>query len=154
MNNHENTAVKIAYKFYSDVLDEWTVETLWADVINAKNGLYKLGNIPFYAPVACGDIVLAKYNEDEERLVYEKTVEHSGNSTIQVVIMDKTVVTNEIRNMFSELGFESEKFNEGYFVMEIPADKDYSIAKQKLQDLENLGTIGYAEPCLSENHQY
>jgi hypothetical protein len=152
--DEDNQDVKILFKFFSDVLDEWTVETMWAEIVDLEKGLYKLSNIPFYASVACDDIVFAEYDEDEERLTYRKTVEYSGNSTIQIVIMDKTIDANSIRKIFADLGCESEKYNDGYFVMEIPAKLNYKPIREKLIELEEKNMIGYAEPCLSENHSY
>lgn len=146
--------VKILFRFFSDVLEEWTVETMWAETVDAEKGLYKLANIPFYASVSCDDIVYAEYDEDEERLTYRKTIEQSGNSTIQVVVMDKTIVTNDLRETFNSLGCESEKFSEEYFVIEVPKHLDYKPIRKKLVELEEQEKIGYAEPNLAENHYY
>ncbi len=150
----EDENVKILFRFFSDVLEEWTVETIWAETIDAENGLYRLANIPFYASVSCDDIVYAEYDEDEERLTYRKTVEHSGNSTIQVVVVGENIVTNDLREIFNSLGCESEKFNEGYFVVEVPAKLDYKPVREKLMEMEVEEKIYYAEPNLSENHKY
>jgi len=87
-------------------------------------------------------------------LTYRKTIEHSGNSTIQVVVMDKNIVTNDLRNVFNSLGCESEKFSEGYFVIEVPKNLDYKPIREKLMELEAQEKIGYAEPNLAENHYY
>ena len=87
-------------------------------------------------------------------LTYRKTVEHSGNSTVQVVIMDTSAEINSIRDEFKELGCISEKLNDRYFTMEIPAEKDYVPVKQRLTELEDKGIISYAEPVLSDRHQY
>lgn len=149
-----NQDVKILFKFFSNVLDEWTVETMWATTINAGKGLYKLDNIPFYACVSCDDIVFAQYDQDEEMLTYRKTIEHSGNSTIQVVVVNNKIPTNELREIFNNFGCESEKFNEGYFVIEIPAKVNYTPIRQKLIELEEENIISYAEPNLSNNHFY
>ena len=146
--------VKILFRFFSDVLEEWTVETLWAETVNAEKGLYKLTNIPFYASVSCDDIVFAEYDAEEEMLTYRKTIEHSGNSTIQVIVMDKNIVTNDLREIFNSLGCESEKFNEGYFVIEVPKSIEYKPIREKLMELEEQEKIGYAEPNLAENHCY
>jgi hypothetical protein len=154
MRQANDTSVKILFRFFSTILDEWTVETMWADIVDSEKGLYKLDSIPFYASVASDDIVFAEYDETEQMLTYRKTVEYSGNSTIQVVLMDTTSDINNIRNTFFNMGCVSEKLNDRYFVMEIPFDKDYSLIKQKLIELEDKGIIGYAEPCLSEKHQY
>jgi len=103
----EKQDVKILFKFFSNVLDEWTVETMWATTINAEKGLYKLDNIPFYASVSCDDIVFAEYDQDEERLTYRKTIEHSGNSTIQVVVVNEEIPANDLREICNNLGCES-----------------------------------------------
>ncbi len=146
--------VKILCRFYSNVLDEWTVETMWAEIVDADKGLYKIDNIPFYASIASADIVFAEYDDTEKMLTYRETIEYSGNSLVQVVIMDKSIATNDIRDIFNSLDCKSEKFKEGYFVIEILADKQYEPIKQKLSELQDKGIIDYAEPVLSEQHQY
>ena len=150
----ENENVKILFRFFSNILDEWTVENMWAEIVDAEKGLYKLANIPFYASVSCDDIVYAEYDEDEERLTYRKTVEHSGNSTIQVIVTGENVAANDLRELFNSLGCESEKFNVGYFVMEVPANLNYKPIREKLEELENQEKISYAEPNLAKNHWY
>ena len=67
--------------------------------------------------------------------------------------MDKSVATNDIRDIFNLLDCKSEKFKEGYFVIEILADKDYKPIKEKLTELQDKGIIDYAEPVISDNHQ-
>jgi hypothetical protein len=154
MTETDDNYVKILFRFHSNVLDEETVETMWATIVDKDNGLYKLDSIPFYAPlVASDDIIFAEFDEQEQMLTYRKTVEYSGNSTIQVVLMDKTRDINNIRDLFKELGCVSEGVTDGYFSMEIPSSVDYKIIKEKLDSLENQEIIGYAEPCLSDKHQ-
>src|SRR5690606_37695798 len=150
----DNSNVKILFQFLSDIFDEEMVETMWATTIDKTRGLYKLDNIPFYTPlVASDDIIFAEFDEQQQMLTYRKTVEFSGNSTIQVVLMDKSKGINSIRKIFEELGCVSEKVNDGYFSMEIPALVDYKFIKQKLDDLEQSEIIGYAEPCLADQHR-
>jgi len=147
--------VKILFRFYSDVLEEYTVETMWGDIIDIDKGLYKIDNIPFYAPlIASDDIVFAEYDEDEQMLTYRKTVEPSGNSTVWVIIMNDNTNKEDIRAMFKDMGCESEGINDKYFAMEIPEKVDYKLIKQKLQELEQKGIIEYSEPCLSYIHDY
>ena len=132
--------VKILFRYHSPVLDEWTVENMWAEIVDAEKGLYKLDSIPFYGPlVASDDIIFAEYDDDEERLTYRRTVENSGNSVIAVVIMDKTTDINSVRDIFNGLGCLSERINDAYFSMEIRADKNYLPIKQKLEELESRG---------------
>ena len=152
MTETNDNSVKILFRYYSSVLDKWTVETMWADVVDADKGLYKLDSIPFYGPlVASDDIIFAEYDEDEETLTYRETIENSGNSIVTVVIMDKTCDVNTIRDIFKDMDCLSERVNDAYFSMEILADKNYKPIKQKLTELEDEGIIGYAEPCLSDN---
>jgi hypothetical protein len=154
MEPNQNNSVKILFRYHSSVLDEWTAETLWAEIINIEKGLYKLDNIPFYGPlVASDDIIFAEYDDDEEMLTYRETVQNSGNSIVNVVIMDKSSDVNNIRSTFKELGCLSERINDTYFSMEVPADSDYQPIKQKLMELEDKGVVGYAEPCLSDIHR-
>ena len=146
--------VKILFEFHSDVLGAWTVETVWAEIISEDEGLYKIDNIPFYAPTSADNIVYAEYDESQERLTYRDTVEYSGNSTIQVVMLMENVPTNEIRDIFNALNCESEKFNEGYFVMNVPATESYLPIREKLLELHSEGIIDFAEPCLANGHWY
>ncbi len=153
-NMQDENNVKILFQFHSDIFDEEMVETMWATIIDKDKGLYKLDNIPFYAPlVASDDIVFAEFDEQQQMLTYRKTVEYSGNSIIQVVLMDKSKDINSIRKKFEELGCVSEKANDGYFSMEIPALVDYTFIKHILDDLEQKEIIGYAEPCLADQHR-
>jgi hypothetical protein len=155
MTNDETTdGVKILFRFHSSIFDEEIVETMWAIAIDKEKGLYKMDSIPFYAPlVASEDIVFAEFDEKEQMLTFRFTVEHSGNSTIQVIILDKSMDVHEIRSQFESLGCISEHMNEGYFSMEVPSIIDYGPIKQKLDDLESKGVLSYAEPCLSQGHR-
>ena len=154
MAETQDNYAKILFRYYSSVLDEWTVETMWAEIIDAEKGLYKLDNIPFYGPlVAPDDIIFAEHDNNEETLTYRRTVECSGNSVIAVAIMDKTYEINSIRDIFKDLGCLSERVNDAYFSMEVLAEKDYQPIKQKLKELQEKGIIRYAEPCLADNHR-
>lgn len=146
--------VKILFNFHSNIFDEQMVETVWADKVDQEKGFYKIDNIPFYIPlVASEDIVFAEFDETEQMLTYRKTIEYSGRTVVQVVIMDKTTKTNIIRDIFYKLGCESEKANEGYFSMEIPVNLNYKPIKKELDRMENAEIIGYAEPTISDKHR-
>jgi len=145
---------KILFRFYSDVLEQWTVETLWANVVDEEKGWYRLDNIPFYAKsVACDDIVFAEYDADEQFLTFREVVTASGNSTIQIILMDPSMETNTIRDQFNALGCSSEKFRDGYFVLDVPAHLSYGPIIKLLDDLFEKDTIDYAEACLSDKHR-
>ena len=149
----EEKLVKILTKYFSNVLDEIVVETLWAEVIDEEKGWYKVDNIPFYgAEFSCGDVVLAEYDEADMCHVYRSLVEHSGNSTVQVVIFGDGFDIESLREEFNELGFSSEKAGSSYFVLEIPFEKNYNIIYTKLLALQDKGLLEFAEPVLSEKH--
>ncbi|MCV9930005.1 DUF4265 domain-containing protein [Flavobacterium sp. LS1R49] len=154
MTQEQDNYVKILFRFFSNVLNEPAVETLWATIVDAEKGLYKLDNIPFYAPVSFEDVVFAEFDEKEQKLTYRETIEHSGNSTIQVIVLDKNILANDLREIFNTLGCESEKFNDDYFVVQIPATVKYEPIREKLIELEDNKIISYAEPDLSDNHWY
>ncbi|WP_423736891.1 DUF4265 domain-containing protein [Chitinophaga caseinilytica] len=151
----ENDHVKILFHVNCDNPEDLVVETLWAIIIEKETGLYQIDNIPFYIPlISCGDIVFAEYDEAEERLVYRQTVKESGNSTIQIELLHDNDRELEIREIFREMGCESEGTAGGYFVLEVPFDMDYTAIKQKLEALRNDQIIDYAESCLSNLHKY
>lgn len=145
---------KILFRFYSDVLEKWTVETLWAVAVDIEKGWYRLVNAPCYVKsIACDDIVFAEYDEDEQFLTFREVVMPSGNSTIQVVVMDPSLDTNAIREMFDSFGRSSEKFQERYFAIDLPARLSYRPVKTLLDELFTNDSIDYAEACLSEKHR-
>ncbi|MES2274434.1 MAG: DUF4265 domain-containing protein [Bacteroidota bacterium] len=127
---------------------------MWATIIDKEKGLYKIDNIPFYASIATDDIVFAEYDEQEQRLTYRETVTDSGNSIIQIVIMDKKIAVDTVREIFNKLGCESEQLNDSYFSMEVPASISYAPIKNELNKLQSEDVIDYAEPCLGVGHQY
>jgi len=153
MNEAKN--VKVLFKVYSDILEEITVETMWTKVIDEVQGLYELNNIPFYLPIiASGDIIFAEFDEDEKMLTYRETREYSGNSTIHVILMDDTAELKSIGKSFEELGCNWEGMDNKYFAIDVPVSVNYVLVKARLEELKQQDVIGYAESCLSEEHQY
>lgn len=145
---------KILFKYHSNVLDETTVETMWAEIIDKDNGIYKLDNIPFYGPqIATDDEFYAEFDESEQMLTYRKTTKFSGNSIVLVIIMQKGFDKEIIRKRFKELNCVSEGLNDSYFSMEILKDVNYSQIQKILAEYENDGILEYAEPCLSKKHK-
>ncbi len=152
--SESGNSCKILFRFYTDVLEKWTVEKLWATEIDITKGWYRIDNIPFYIKsVACDDVVFAEYDEDEQFLTFRELIIPSGNSTIQVVIMDPSLETNAIRQLLDSLGCSSEKCREGYFVLDIPAIISYDPVKALLNELFSKNSIDYAEAYLSDRHR-
>jgi hypothetical protein len=144
---------KILVRYYSNVLEQETVETLWTEVIDRERGLYKIDNIPFYGPeFSCDDIIYAEFDEYEERLTFRKVVEPSGNSTIQIIVMDENMDVQKLRDEFRFIGCESEGTKSKYFVLDIPFEKNYKEICEKLSELTESGKIEFAEPVISGKH--
>ena len=151
----EEKKVRILFRFHSEILEEDMEETIWADIANENLGHYKLDSIPFYVPyVATDDVVYAEYDDSEEMLVYQETVEASGNSTIWVVMTREDADIDEIRESFQDLDCLSDAISNHFFTMEVKAETNYLIIKNKLNELKAEGLIDYTEGCLSVNHQY
>lgn len=150
----QETHKKILFKYYSDLLEDTVVETMWAEIIDLEKGLFKLDNIPFFGPlIATDDIFFAEYDEDEKRLVYRKTIESFGNSIIQVIILEKEFDKEIIRENLKAINCLSEGLNETLFAVEVLRDVDYSLVRSILSEYESKEVIEYAEPCLSDKHR-
>jgi hypothetical protein len=148
------THTKILFRYYSDLLEDIVVETMWAEIIDLEKGYFKLDNIPFFGPlIATDDIFFAEYDEDEECLVYRKTIESFGNSILQVVILEKGFDKEIIREKLKAVNCLSEGLNETLFAVEVVKDVDYSVVKSILNEYAELSVIDFAEPCLSEKHR-
>ena len=144
---------KILVRYFSNVLDEIVVETLWTEIIDAEKGLYRIDNIPLYGPeFSSDDIVFAVYDNDEERITFRNIVEYSGNSTIQIIVLDEQINVEELRNEFKDLGCETEGNGSKYFVMEVLFHQSYNPIFNKLNELESLEKISFAEPNISQKH--
>ena len=149
-----NHPVEILFRSYNNILDQEVAETIWADVVHADLGYYKLRSIPLYTlEIASGDVVRAEWDEDEVMLTYRETVTPSGNSTIWVVIVDDDTDIEEIRNVFYQLDCISEAMSNRYFAMEVKAGTNYLRIRDQLNKLKAQKRIDFAEPCLSAQHQ-
>ena len=147
--------VRILFRFYSDLLEQEMLETVWALPLDKEKGHYQVDTIPLYIPfIASDDIILAEWDEEEEALAYRETVAASGNSTVWVVVVDDETAIEEIQKQFHDLGCLSETASDRYFALEIKADINYLKIRDKLNELRSAGLIDYAEPNLSEKHQY
>lgn len=148
------THKKILFKYYSDYLDEVVSETMWAEIIDLENGLYKLDNIPFFGPlIATDDIFYAEFDETEQKIMHKKTVQNSGNSIVQIAILEKGFDKEIIREKLKSINCLSESLNDTFFAAEIGKDVDYTLVRSLLTEYESQEIVEYAEPCLSEKHR-
>jgi hypothetical protein len=87
-------------------------------------------------------------------LIYRTTVRHSGNSTIHIVILDDEQSLDAVAAIFETGGSFTQKLNDRYFALSLPADIEYQPIKSRLDQLENEKILDYSESWLSEKHQY
>jgi hypothetical protein len=149
----QDTHRKILFKYYSTYLEEIVSETMWAEIVDAEKGYYKLDNIPFFGPlIATDDIFRAEYDENEKLFMHKETIEHSGNSIIQVLILEKEFDKEIIREKLKAINCVSEALNDTFLAVEVIKNVDYSIVKSLLTEYESNSIIEFEEPCLSEKH--
>ena len=148
------THKKILFKYYSTYLEEIVSETMWAEIIDLEKGYFKLDNIPFFGPlIATDDIFRAEYDENEKIFMHKETIENSGNSIVQVLVLEEGFDKEIIREKLKTINCVSEVLNDTFFAVEIVRNTDYSLVKSILDDYESLAVIEFAEPCLSDKHR-
>lgn len=150
----QDTHKKILFKYYSTYLEEVVSETMWAETVDEEKGYYKLDNIPFFGPlIATDDIFRAEYDENEKFLIHKETIESSGNSILQVLVLQEGFDKEIIREKLKAINCVSEGLNDTFFAVEIVKNVDYSIVKSVLNEYEANSIIEFAEPCLSDKHR-
>ena len=148
------THKKILFKYYSTYLEEIVSETMWAEIIDLEKGYFKLDNIPFFGPlIATDDIFRAEYDENEKVFMHKETIENSGNSIVQVLVLEERFDKEIIREKLKTINCVSEVLNDTFFAVEIVRNTDYSLVKSILDEYESLAVIEFAEPCLSDKHR-
>ncbi|MFH7015809.1 DUF4265 domain-containing protein [Flavobacterium sp. FlaQc-47] len=148
------THKKILFKYYSTYLEEIVSETMWGEIIDLEKGHFKLDNIPFFGPlIATDDIFRAEYDENEKYFIHKETIEHSGNSIVQVLILDKEFDKEIIREKLKAINCLSEALNDTFLAVEVIKNVDYSIVKSLFTEYETNAIIEFAEPCLSDKHR-
>ncbi|HLL05723.1 MAG TPA: DUF4265 domain-containing protein [Myxococcaceae bacterium] len=122
-------------------------ENLWVTV--AGNGLYRVGNIPFFAmDIALGDLVEAE--PDDGLLRFRRVVQPSGHSTMRVIVYDKEEVA-AVRELFKAMGCSVEQSHiPGLIALDVPPSISLAQAQQTLAEGESQERWGYEEACLAE----
>ena len=144
----------IAVTYHSDILGEEVTETLWALPVEGQEDIYQVNNIPYYgAEFSADDFVYAKWNEELQTLEYTGVAEHSGNSTVMVLLTKKAPHVDELTAAVRELGGETETLNEQFFVVNILHDTNYFPIFSYLAAMEKDKMIQFAEPVISKKHR-
>jgi hypothetical protein len=141
------TKIVVALEKDEDDYPPADYENLW--VAATGNGLYRVGNIPFFATgISLGDIVEA---EPEGGLLrFRRVVHPSGHSTIRVIVYDKGEVA-EVRELFKGMGCSIEQSHiPGLIALDVPPSISLAQVQQTLAEGESQERWGYEEACLAE----
>lgn len=124
---------------------EYKVERVWATKLG---NYYRIDNIPFFAKnVALGDVVSVEEDESKD-LFFDRLIESSGNSVIQMIIFDERSV-GEVGKHLESLGCGWEGSHiANYISVNVPKDVSYSKVKSFLDEGEKQGKWEYREACL------
>jgi hypothetical protein len=133
---------------YKDLEGNIAEESIW---VNSTGEYYQIDNIPFYAPnLALNDIVSVE--EDNGTLFFDKLIEPSGHSTIQILFFKEKEAKRVLKEI-EQLNCKWEGMKDKpYYAIDIPFAIDYSTIKNLLDDELSKGTLDYKEACLSKNH--
>ena len=133
---------------YKDKEGNYQIESLWS---TKEGDYYRINNIPFLAPnIALDDLVSVE--EDGGELHFDKLIEASGHSTIQMIIFNKkdvSIIGKELECL--GCGWEGSHI-EPLISIDIPKEANYSVIKKYLDKGENENRWSYKEACLA--HQY
>lgn len=130
---------------YRDEDGNYQVESVWA----TKEGqYYRINNIPFLAPnLALDDLVEAE--EDNGTLYFEKLIEPSGHSVIQMIIFDESEIMT-IGKELEQFGCTWEGSHKKKLIsIDVPKQVSYTVVKQYLDQGEEGGRWTYKEACLA-----
>ena len=127
--------------------EEWhgfSSETLWGEKIDRDT--YRIDSIPFFANgISLNDVVKVKNNE-EKRLVYQKTISKGNNCTYRVVFDENINLQekNKYLHLLQNYG-DIEVFEEqGLYALNVPKQKVHELYKI-LSQLERDKILDFEE---------
>lgn len=150
MTSIEPASVKVVFRFFNTVLDEDYAESLWAQVVDQEQGLYRLDNVPFFVTsYALGDIVLAEMEEGQ--LIVKGLEEESGNTTLQIMMMQADM-KSDVQQALEKLGCDWEESHlPGYFSVNVPQIVKYAPIKRYLKQVKKQSVVIFREACLAHS---
>jgi len=133
---------------YLDDEGTFKIERVWA---TKEGSYYRINNIPFFATsLALNDLVSVE--EDDGAFYFDKLIEPSGHSAIQLIIFNENDVL-EIGKDLENFGRTSEGSNINTMIsVDIPKEISYASVKAYLENGEKEGRWSYKEASLS--HKY
>ena len=138
---------EVLFKYHSKILDLSVEELLWSERLN--DNLYKLVSIPFYGPeIATGDVFCATRAADSSQPVFQKVVERSENSILQIM-PDDTQIYHQVTEYLHSMECQSEKVDGSLFCLMVPS---FCSIYEVISYLETEYKLEYAEAWLSKKH--
>lgn len=130
---------------YKDYDGNYQIESVWA----TKEGeYYRINNIPFFSPnIALNDLIKAEL--DEGALYFDKLIEASGHSVVQIVFLDETSHSSTEKEL-ENMGCTWEGSHVRNLIsVDIPPIVNYAKVKEYLDEREAAGILSYREACLA-----
>lgn len=122
------------------------IETLWATHLGDDE--YELDNSPFYAyGVSWKDVVIAPYNEEQQRPTFQSVLRKSGNRTVRLIFETPVESGNESDNLLQgliSLGCDYEGATKKYICVNIPPN--VSLEQVRAYLINNDATWEHADP--------
>ncbi|WP_375771809.1 DUF4265 domain-containing protein [Archangium gephyra] len=123
-----------------------TCESMWATPVG--DGLYRLGNIPFFARgVAYEDVVSAVQRDDGTRGFVE-VVRPSGHSTLRIIVYEASEAP-ALRHELEALGCDTEL---SHIPNLVAVDVPPAVSLDEIRRLLEMGTVSerweFEEACL------
>ncbi|MFF4157976.1 DUF4265 domain-containing protein [Streptomyces sp. NPDC001678] len=117
---------------------------------------YRLASPPAFAKrLAVGDVVRVMHNGRPEVPWVDKVLEHSGHSTLRVIVFEKGSRQAEalLERKMAELGLSVRRTRmNGLFAIDVPAEQSYSTVRSALDAEAERGTWDYEEAAISSVH--
>lgn len=135
---------------YENVDGNLAKEFVWASKVPSG---WKIDDIPFFAKNVAVDGVVT-VEAAEGGMYFDELVSESGNSTLQVVVLDERVALETIDKLV-ELGCDWEGYGEKnlYLAVNVPSQINYLQVKEYLESALSIGSIDFRVACLSSMHK-
>lgn len=137
---------KVFFELLQDE-DEWPptkTEFLWGSPLG--KGLFRLNNVPFFAPNVClNDVVKTKKKHNVNW--FTKVIEPSPNSTLHVFCFDESKRLYFERWLHDHGCIFEYGFNKEYMAVNVPLLVNYEELLNELQKLETIEEFEYEFSC-------
>ncbi len=125
-----------------------TCESVWATPV--AQGLYRLGNIPFFARGVAYEDVVSAVRKDDGTLGFVEVVRPSGHGTLRVIVYEESDAPG-LRRELEEIGCDTERSHiPNLFAVDVPP----SVSLEAVRHLLDADTASerweYEEACLGE----